>query len=513
MPLPLLPPSPRRALRRPRRAAALAAVAVASLVLGACGSQVDPRTAAMVNGDSSLASADTGSGPGDAGGPVTDGGVGQVDTTGGDASASGTTSGGGSAAGTTGAAGGSDGAAAADGSSGAGGSAGAGRSTGATGASAADCAGLADQTGVTKDAITIANISDISGPVPGVFQAAQDGANAYAAYVNASGGLCGRRLKVLALDSRADSGANQVAYARACEQAFASVGSMSVFDDGAATAGKCGLPDLHALTVSKAAFECRTCFGAASINPGLQLGAMAKFVKAQYRSAAQRTAVLYVNVAGVADAAQALAASWKKVGIGIRYVQAIEVAEFNYAPYVQRLKQEGIEVVHYIGPYQFTIRLQQAMRQQGFTPKAFIQDQTIYDQKYVDEAGENGNGTVVYTSVARYDDATNKEMRLYLQWLQQVRPGATPTIYGVFAWSATRLFVERAAALGGRLTRPALVTALSRVGEWTGNGIHGAQDVGGKTTGECIRVIQLGGGRWKQISPGDYYCAPNIRLP
>lgn len=509
MPLPRIR---RSARRQPRRSAAVAALALAALALGACGSQVDPRTAAMVNGDSSLASADTGAAAPadgsaiDAGGPAA--------SSAGAADGSGTTSAGGSDAGS--ASGSTSGSTASGGSgtaSGSGGASGAGRSSGATGAAAADCAGLADQTGVTKDAITIANVSDISGPVPGVFQAAQDGANAYAAYVNASGGLCGRRLKVLALDSRADSGANQVAYARACEQAFAAVGSMSVFDDGAATAGRCGLPDLHALTVSKAAFECRTCFGAASINPTLQLGAMAKFVKAQYKAAAQRTAVLYVNVAGVADAAQALAASWKKVGIGIRYVQAIEVAEFNYAPYVQRLKQEGVEVVHYIGPYQFTIRLQQAMRQQGYEPKAFIQDQTIYDQKYVDEAGENGNGTVVYTSVARYDDATNKEMRLYLQWLQQVRPGATPTIYGVFAWSATRLFVERAAALGGRLTRPAMVASLAKVGDWTGNGIHGAQDVGGKTTGECIRVIRLDGGRWKQISPGDYYCAPNIRLP
>lgn len=504
MPLPRIR---RSACRQPRRPAAVAALVLAVLALGACGSQVDPRTAAMVNGDSSLASADTGSGPGDAAGTVIDGGVGRPDPTGGDTNATGTTSGGGS--GTTGSAASGD----SGGASGAGASGSTGRGTGATGAAGADCAGLADQTGVTKDAITIANVSDISGPVPGVFQAAQDGANAYAAYVNASGGLCGRRLKVLALDSRADSGANQVAYARACEQSFAAVGSMSVFDDGAATAGRCGLPDLHALTVSKAAFECRTCFGAASINPTLQLGAMAKFVKAQYKSAAQRTAVLYVNVAGVADAAQALAASWKKVGIGIRYVQAIEVAEFNYAPYVQRLKQEGVEIVHYIGPYQFTIRLQQAMRQQGYEPKAFIQDQTIYDQKYVDEAGQNGDGTVVYTSVARYDDASNQEMRLYLQWLQQVRPGATPTIYGVFAWSATRLFVEQAAALGGRLTRPALVASFAKVGRWTGNGIHGAQDVGGKTTGECVRVIRLDGGRWKQISPGDYYCAPNIRLP
>ncbi|WP_344735454.1 ABC transporter substrate-binding protein [Nocardioides fonticola] len=486
----------------PRRTALAVLLATATIGLAACGSQIAPETVAAANGTAAsggevaqvdlagaattggdtegTAGADTGVDASSAGSGPTTADASSPDTasgsTGGDRTASGPGSDGGDAPG------------------------------------AADCPGLANQTGITADTITIANISDISGPVPGVFQSAQDATNAFAAFVNASGGVCGRKLDVLQLDSRADSGANQVAYARACDEAFAAVGSMSVFDQGARTAGECGLPDIHALTVSPEAFECDTCFGAAAINPHLQIGAMAKYVLQRYGDAAQKAAVLYVNVNGVADAAKALGEAWKKAGVGIQYVQAIDVAEFNYAPYVQKLKDEGIKIVHYIGPYQFTVRLQQAMQQQQYTPTAFIQDQTIYDQKYVDEAGDVGNGTVVYGSTDLFTNKANAEMQRYLAWLQQVRPGAEPTPYGVYSWSAGRLFVDLVSKLGGRLTRASLVAALRQVSQWTGHGLTAAQDVGGKRTGECIKVIQLNDGVWKQISPGDFYCAPSIPI-
>lgn len=489
-----------------RRHRTLTAALLASGLLGlaACGSQVAPETVAAVSGTGTASDGGT-TDRVDLAGAATGGqqqsGTGAVDGVG----TTGDSAAGSDEPGTTAAGAGAGTTDSSDGGSRDGG--------GGSDDAPADCSGIPEQTGITDDTITIANISDISGPVPGVFQSAQDATNAFAASVNAAGGLCGRRLDVLQLDSRSDTGGNQVAYARACDEAFASVGSMSVFDQGAKTAGECGLPDIHALTVSPEAFECRTCFGAAAINPRLAAGAMAKYVLQRYGADAQKTAVLYVNVNGVADAAKLLGVAWKKAGVGISYVQPIEVAEFNYAPYVQRLKDEGIKVVHYIGPYQFTVRLLQAMEQQQYEPTAFIQDQTIYDQNFVDAAGSLGDGTVVYTSTGLYDDPRNSEMQEYQRWLQQVRPGATPTPYGVYAWSAGRLFADQVEKLGAKLTRATLVEALTRVRSWTGEGIHSPQDVGGKRTGECLKVVELRSGAWKQVSPGDFYCGPSIPVP
>ena len=87
-------------------------------------------------------------------------------------------------------------------------------------------------------------------------------------YFNANSDICGRELEVLSLDSRADAGADQQAYAKACEQAFAAVGSMSAFDSGGAgTAEDCGLPDIRTTSVTLERGGCSTCFGAQSNDP------------------------------------------------------------------------------------------------------------------------------------------------------------------------------------------------------------------------------------------------------
>jgi hypothetical protein len=103
-------------------------------------------------------------------------------------------------------------------------------------------------------------------------------------------------------------------------------------------------------------------------------------------------------------------------------------------------------------------------------------------------------------------------MRLYEQWLQQVAPGAAPSYFGLFAWSATRLFVQEAAALGGRLTRAAVVERLRRVHNWTSNGLHAPEDVGGKTNGNCWRFLRLEGGHWRAVGGTSYICHGSSRL-
>jgi NAD(P)-dependent dehydrogenase (short-subunit alcohol dehydrogenase family) len=69
---------------------------------------------------------------------------------------------------------------------------------------AGDCAGFRNGVGVTDTKITIANASDMSGLVPGLFKDAQQAVEAYVAYFNAGQEICGRKLEYLPLDSRLD---------------------------------------------------------------------------------------------------------------------------------------------------------------------------------------------------------------------------------------------------------------------------------------------------------------------
>lgn len=495
-----------------RRSAAAALVVAASLVLAACGSQLDAAEVAAVSGTTQQVG--SGSVPGTTDGAVSDAGGVPDGSAGlpGDVSGQGAVGdlGGAADVGTDQA---TTGGASLPGgetpSSPDAGDAGGGAENQPGGAGeAASCDGFDDdQPGVTSSTLTLANVSDISGPVPGIFESARQGAKAYVAYFNASQKLCGRSISLLELDSRADAGADQQAYARACAESFAAVGSMSAFDSGgASTAQQCGLPDLRSTIVNPERGRCSTCFGAQSVSTGLVPRAMPDYFSGVSKAATQDVALLYINAGAAVVNAASFKKGWESAGWKIDYFQPIDVSEFNFAPYVQQMKDRGSKLVIYIGPFQNTVKLQQAMRQQGFAPEIYLQDSTIYDQRYAEQAGDLAEGAYAYSNIAMFDDTRNAEMALYRAWLDQVSPGASPNFYGLYAWSATRLFLERAVALGGDLDRASMVQLLRKVSDWTANGLHSPQDVGGKTTGKCQKIIRFSGGSWKQVSKGDYLC-------
>jgi ABC-type branched-subunit amino acid transport system substrate-binding protein len=481
---------------RGRTLATTAAAGALSLVLAACGSQLSPEDVRAASGGTALGGLDQGMAAEDGTAAGEDGAL------------DGTTGGAGGPGDSTVAGGGSTGA---SGTGGGGGSApeGGGKNAPDGGGKGRDCSGFKNGPGITDSKIVVANASDVSGPVPGLFESAQEAVKAYIAYFNATSSICGRKLELMALDSRTDAGADQQAYAKACEGAFAAIGSMSAFDGGgAAAAAKCGIPDLRSAAVSTERQQCDNCFGVQSANPNTFQNAVPDHIIKNYPQAAKNAAYLWIN-AGVGPLnANNQANAMERRGMRFVYRQGIDVSEFNYAPYVQQMKDKGVKYVQFLGAYQQAVRLAQAMQQQGFKPDAFVLDPTGYDPRYVESGGDAVEGTKIFINIAMFEEArSNKEMQLYQAWLQQVKPGATPTFFGVFSWSAARLFVEQAIGLGGRLDRESLVQAVKKVDNWTSNGLHSPQHVGSKETGDCWRWIKLQKGKWVPEGPTKFTCS------
>jgi ABC-type branched-subunit amino acid transport system substrate-binding protein len=494
-----------------RRSLCLGAAAALTLSLAACGSQLDPDQVADANGGAAAG--------GQAGGAVvpgssTDSGS---TTTGSGAAAGGATatSGGGTApvggtgsSSSSGGGGGSSSSGGGSSSSSGGGHDGGGDNT-ADGGASASCDGFKNGPGITDSEITIGNSSDISGPVPGLFESSQDAVKAYVAYFNSTSDICGRKLTLVTYDSRTDAGADQQNYAKGCDEVFAMVGSMSAFDSGgAATAQSCGLPDIRSAAVTKDRNACSTCFPAQSVNTGEWENAPGEFIKKNYPDAAAHMGLFYVNAGAAAENGPVEVNAMTKQGLHFDVVQGIDVSEFNYAPYAQQLKDKGVKAVLWVGPYQYSVRLAQAFQQVGYKPDLYLRDPTDYIPDFVSSGGSAVDGTVVFLNFVPFEEAgSNDEMQLYLSWLQQVSPGADPSFFGVFSWSAARLFAEKAAALGGSLSRSTLVDALKKTDSWTANGMTAPQHVGSKRTGDCWRFIQLEGGAWKPVGGTKYLCA------
>ncbi|TWP46987.1 ABC transporter substrate-binding protein [Lentzea tibetensis] len=381
------------------------------------------------------------------------------------------------------------------------------------GSIASGCTGTGGATdkGVTAGDITIANISDVSGPVPGLFQSAQQATKAFVEYFNATqGAICGRKLKLVSYDSRTDSGGDQQATAQACEQAFALVGSMSAFDQGGGPAAAgCGIPDLRASSVTAQRQRTAVSFGVASNQVNLVSSAGPDLVKASYPDTVGKAAFLYLNADASAQNARSMQKAAEQRGFTFVYTQAIDIADVNYAPYVAQLKEKGARVVYWIGSAQYAVRLQQAMRQQGYTPDAFVTDPTAYDPQYVRQGGAAVDGTVVFTNATLFEEA-NAQQKLYRDWLARVAPGAAPSYFGMFAWAAAALFVKTAVKVGPQLTRKAMLDALRGVHDYTADGLVAPQDVGGKRTSACMALVRLKGGTWSRLGPASGFSCGSL---
>jgi ABC-type branched-subunit amino acid transport system substrate-binding protein len=376
------------------------------------------------------------------------------------------------------------------------------------GIKAGSCVGFKNTTGITDSTISIGNIADVSGPVPGIFTAAQYAVKAYALYFNSTSTICNRKLAVKTYDSQTNTSGDAVATQKTCDETFAAVGSMSAFDTGGtANAKACKIPEIHAIiTNSERAEGCSTCFGAEAPGGGYFASSIPDYFTKHDKSATQKAAMLYVNAAASVGGAKGQVNAEERRGWKFIYNSSFDIAEFNYGPYVQQLKSKGVKLVQMYGSADMAVRMAQAFKSANYKPDLFILNATQYDKNFAN-GGDAVEGSILYIDFTPIEElGSNPELALYNRWLQQVSPGAQPTYFGLYAWSAARLFAEQATILGAKLTRANLVTALRGVHAWTANGLHASQDVGRKVSTACARFIQLHNGKWVPYGGTKYYC-------
>lgn len=368
------------------------------------------------------------------------------------------------------------------------------------------CAGFKNTTGVSGSTITIANVADLSGPVPNLFRSAQAAVTAYAAYFNSTSSICGRKLKLVGLDSGTSESGDQQASQTACGQAFAMVGSMGAFDaGGAGTVTKCGIPDVRATETETARQKSPVVFGAYSLNSAEIPTMPFDWFKSHFGNAYKNAAFVYLNAGASSLNASAFMAGESRLGYNFKDKIAIDVTSVpNYNGIVTQLQSDGIKYVQYIGAYQYAQKLKSAMVQQGYNP-TFVMDTVAYDPNFV-AAGSDMNGTYVFASAPLFQEANrNPELSTYLTWLQRTA-GGQPNFFGIYAWAAASLFVRTAAELGGRLTRSSMIARLHQVGTDTYGHMTPPQYVSSKTTPKCFSIIQLQNGRWVRKTPYPYTC-------
>jgi ABC-type branched-subunit amino acid transport system substrate-binding protein len=366
--------------------------------------------------------------------------------------------------------------------------------------------GGATAPGVTATTITVGNIASISGVAPGLTQSAQQATEAWASYVNSTGGICGRQIKVQPFDDGNDSSTNYADAQQACSSDFAMVGNASGFDDGSAQAvGSCAIPTMSAEVSTTAAGNTADIFGASPGDAHYYPLGPGNYIKSTYPNAIKHAAEIYLEVSATASqAAHEIAAN---TSLGFVYTPANGIpttpTNANYGSIVEQMSSQGTQYVSEYSDDNSAERLLAAMQQANFAPQVVDWISEEYTPAFAQQTSPESNGNLVaMTANDGYEDAaSNPGLQLMETWMNRVAPGYNHDIFAVLAWSAGLAFEQAAKEVGPNLTRAALISKLQGITQWTGGGVTPPTDIGQKIPSKCFYYLKIQGGAFQRVYP------------
>lgn len=381
--------------------------------------------------------------------------------------------------------------------------------------------------GITKDTIKVAVVADVDNPiVPGVLQGIVDGVQGWGKYVNANGGIAGRKVEVDFIDSKLSANDARNAIIQACSEDFALVGTGALLlqtpddivnckDSAGATTG---IPDVAALitnplegcaptsfTVTVPSVKCDTLDQKPQtyrINNGdsQYLMKVHKDLHGPMVIAADSPSVVRTSKV-LNEGAQAA---------GIKADDLVSVSgrapESVYTPVIQKMKTDKSNYALSSQAVTGVIAQRQEAQLQGLTDPDIVWMCTLacyHDDSFV-KAGDAVNGQLMWLTFLPFEETAQNAMNANF-----VKYVGKDKINGFASWGFTAglLFEQAAKAVVAKdgkdgLTRAKLIAELQNIHDFTGGGLVGAVDVGNKVPSSCIMLEQYkGNGKFVRVWP------------
>lgn len=377
----------------------------------------------------------------------------------------------------------------------------------AAGPAQAECRGGATAKGVTADEIKVAAMVTASGPLPGATEGQYRGAAAYIAKVNAAGGVCGRKITIVEGDDGLDPQKARSEFLRLEPSVFAFVGSLAVADSGYADlVGSTGVPYVGIFVdPSGRAYENVV----PHADPKVASTGPYVYLKQKYPNA-NNVAFLYADVGGVRSNIDAVLQPLKRVGYNIVYgPSGAQATAPDYTAEVINMQRAGTQFVYLFAfEVNMHVRLARNMRQQNFEPEIKA-SQIGYNSQLIKLLGDTANGWInPITYVPMLDaaePANSPSLREFLQWNEQLFPGAQIDLFPVNGWAAAAQFVRGLEAVGADLTRDKLVAAINALPEDDGGGMVGTVYPAQRLGTTCFVIERIEAQRWTREYPASGY--------
>jgi ABC-type branched-subunit amino acid transport system substrate-binding protein len=371
-----------------------------------------------------------------------------------------------------------------------------------------DAAKVTCSAAVTSTCLGVGNVSTISGIVPGLFEGAAVGTDAYLSYIDSTqGGVNGRKIAYYSDDDKFSGNSNSAETQALISKVVGFAGSFSLEDqDGGLVLQK--NPDVPNVSVSLSPFT-NSLANTFSVNPlsnGSALGALMYF-KQNYPNAIQHVGLMIAQESSAEAAGAGLRASMEHLGYHISYSALYGPLNTNFTTNILAMQHAGVQFVDLSNTDAANAEhMVQEMYQQGYHPQVIESNGAIYVDNFTELAGgpKATDGIWLPQGAALYlggDAQSVPAVDTFLEWVNKVHPGFTPDLFTLYGWASAELLVQAIKAAATPLSPSTVLDALKQITNFDASGLMSPANPAGKVPGTCYVMARIVNGVFVRVPP------------
>jgi len=381
--------------------------------------------------------------------------------------------------------------------------------------------------GVSDKTIRIAIITDVDNPiVPNVLQGIVDGVQGWGRYVNATGGIAGRKVQVDFLDSKLNANDARNAIIKACSEDFALVGTGALLlqtpEDEVScpdSTGKAvGIPDTAALVTNTAQACAPNVFPilpnavlCSTVNSAPQTyranNGDSKYLQKQNGNKLHGSFVLAADSPSVKKTSGVLNKSAQSAGIKVDHAWQVtgRDPQSAYTPIVSGMKNDSSNYGLSLQAVSGVVLERQEAQLQGLTDPKIVWQCTLacyFDDGFI-KAGDAVDREYMTLGFLPFaETGANKMTANFVKYVGKDK------LSGFASWGFTSgLLFEQAAKAAVQkngnngLTRANVMAQLKDIHAFNADGMVATVDVGNKVPSNCFMIEQYKSGKFVRVYP------------
>lgn len=385
--------------------------------------------------------------------------------------------------------------------------------------------------GKGADKLYIGVATDRSSTIrPGLNKEMWDASVAFTDWCNAAGGIGGLKIEPVELDAALLN--VDKAMTEGCHSVFAMVGGGWAQDNlqftGKADSDfhKCGLVDLPGYAVSPEKADSNGQVQAVP-NPGTSVSnTWIRDYAKLYPKESKKVAIAYAELPALEIQKEKYAAALKDVGLDlVAQIPYQAIGMSDWTPLAQQVIASGAGTLMWVGEAGNVTSALSKLNEQGWKGHALLET-NMYDPLLFSQGNAAVDGSLVRLTVHPIEEADRwPAISQYLSMLRTYVPDAKAAPLGIQSMSAWLLFATSANACakanGGVIDRTCILEQAAAQKDWTGGGLHAAQDPGRfdeTTASACSMLLVVKDGKFERRFPkldgpdddgGGFHCLPN----